>query len=64
MIEKYASGILHPSEVYAQFKSLDVFDQERFLQMLLDDEDFIELICKDDVYINGLKDWIKQNNNR
>ena len=39
MIEKYASGTLHPSEVYAQFKSLDIFDQEAFLQMLLDDED-------------------------
>lgn len=41
MIEKYASGILHPSEVYAQFKSLDIFDQDAFLQILLDDEDVI-----------------------
>lgn len=46
MIEKYASGILHPSEVYDQFKSLDVFDQERFLQILLDDVEVMEMMHK------------------
>ena len=39
MAEKYASGTLHPSEVFEQFKKLDVFDRDSFLMMLLLDDD-------------------------
>lgn len=46
MTEKYASGALHPGEVFEQFNKLDVFDQDSFLMMLLSDDDIRERIGK------------------
>lgn len=44
MTEKYLSGILHPSEVFEDYLKLDIFDKERFIQMLTNDEQSAELL--------------------
>lgn len=48
MVEKYESGITHPSEVYEIFKSLDVFDREKFIGMMMDDFDLMDEIRSND----------------
>mgnify|MGYP007133703425 CR=1 FL=1 len=49
MVEKYESGITHPSEVYESFKSLDVFDREKFIRMMMDDADMMEEIKSNNI---------------
>lgn len=44
MVEKYLSGVTHPSEVIEMFRKLDVCDKEKFVDMLLEDEDVLEML--------------------
>lgn len=59
MAEKYESGITHPSEVYESFKSLDVFDREKFIRMMMDDFDLMEEIRSND---NLREDFVSELN--
>ncbi|MBP5722378.1 MAG: hypothetical protein J6X18_02180 [Bacteroidales bacterium] len=43
-MEKYESGVLHPSEVFELYNSLDVYDKEKFIDMLLDDENSMTIV--------------------
>ena len=43
-MEKYESGALHPSEVFEMYNSLDIYDKEKFIDMLVNDEDSLRLI--------------------
>ena len=43
-MEKYVSGAQHPSEVFELYKNLDVYDKEKFIDMLVNDEDSLRLI--------------------
>ena len=43
-MEKYESGVLHPSEVFELYNSLDVYDKEKFIDMLVNDEESPRLI--------------------
>ena len=38
MVEKYLSGATHPTETLESFRSLDIADKERFIEMLLDED--------------------------
>ena len=46
-IEKYPSGVTHPSEVIAMFRKLDIDDKEKFIDALLEEDDVMAYI----------KDW-------
>ena len=46
MTEKYLSGVKHPSEVFEEYLKLDVFDKERFIEMLANDEDSLKLLTE------------------
>lgn len=38
MIEKYLSGVTHPTETLESFRRLDIADKERFVEMLLEED--------------------------
>ena len=42
MLEKYESGALHPSKVFELYKSMDVYDREKFLDLLSEDENLFK----------------------
>ena len=43
-MEKYVSGALHPSEVFEMYSNLDIFDKEKFIDMLANDEESVRII--------------------
>ena len=46
MIEKYLSGVTHPTETLANFRSLDIADKECFIEMLLDEDGVYDMFQK------------------
>ena len=47
MTERYLSGVTHPNEVMEMFRKLDIDDKEKFVDMLLEDEDVLEMLKLD-----------------
>ena len=46
MIEKYLSGVTHPTETLESFRSLDIVDKECFIEMLLDEDGVYDMFRK------------------
>lgn len=42
-VEKYLSGVTHPTETLESFRRLDIVDKERFIEMLLDEDGVINM---------------------
>ena len=38
MVEKYLSGVTHPTETLESFRRLDIVDKERIVEMLLNED--------------------------
>lgn len=46
MIEKYLSGVTHPTETLESFRCLDIVDKERFIEMLLNEDGVYDMFQK------------------
>lgn len=46
MIEKYLSGVTHPTETLESFRRLDIVDKECFIEMLLNEDNVYDMFQK------------------
>ena len=44
MIEKYLSGVTHPTETMESFRKLDIADKESFIEALLEEDGVYDMI--------------------
>lgn len=46
MIEKYLSGVTHPTETLESFRRLDIVDKEWFIEALLNEDGVYDMFQK------------------
>ena len=63
MKEKHLSGVKHPSEVFEDYLKLDIFDKERFIEMLANDEESFKLLINNINIQVAVEERLREENN-